>query len=442
MIALPTFRAVLYRAAGGAPAPDIEYVNFTSGNIGNTRSPATTGPTAQVNDILICAMSTDSAFTLGNTLPTGWNLIDFRSAGGDGSSAVFWKRVTTAGVDSSTWTNVFDTTESGVWSIVAYRNCVTTGCPVGNTNVGHLGTTQSTFQVSVQTTELNSLVVGVFGTDPTAGATFTWTSPSTERVDVINSDLGFITIGDRPAPTISSYQLAGTPSTSDTYTRHGFELLKTNPATVRYISHRRNSFSAIASPVITGPVAEVNDILLLAITTDDAHTLNSTYPTGWNLINTQTYTTEHTTSVFWKRVTTAGVDSFTWTNIFTTTELGVWAMSNYRGCITSGDPYGSIATGGFASTSTWSVPITSTTANSTCVAIFGSDPANASFFNWNSSQTACRVDYNNPAGLLGYTTQADRYAPTTGVYVLSGTVLNSAAAYTRLGVELLPPPPP
>ena len=122
------------------------------------------------------------------------------------------------------------------------------------------------------------------------------------------------------------------------------------------------------------PAVSTNDILLLFCTTNDRSDPTSSPPAGWTKIAEQdgTSTSVSTVAAYWKRASSsASATTETWSAFYPNGEAYYIWVGAYSGCVTSGSPvdaHGSAATG-YAST--WSVDVTTTTADTMIATIVG-----------------------------------------------------------------------
>lgn len=135
--------------------------------------------------------------------------------------------------------------------------------------------------------------------------------------------------------------------------------------------------AATRSPTVSKPTGTVdNDLLIMWTATDTAHV--PTTPAGWTLIATLDQSTDTTVSAYYKIAASEGA-SYTFTNLFSTTEVGTIAIMAYSGVDTT-TPLDGVTPTTLASAAangqTWPA-ITPATTAAMVVGIGGSDPSSS-----------------------------------------------------------------
>lgn len=205
-------------------------------------------------------------------------------------------------------------------------------------------------------------------------------------------------------------------------------------------------FTATQSPSISYPLAdrEVNDIWLAVFATETTHT-SAAAPAGWFKTN-EVDGAGDSVSVFWKRVD-GTEDSETWTTMFASTETGRCIILSYRGCITTGTPFDTLATNvGGTGTAHDTTSITTTVVNTMLVSFFTCDPANAgvSTFAWDAGQDITeRIDSDTAVvgnnGVLAAIYVAEKPKAAAGAVTMGG---DSSQSETMLELIYALKPPP
>lgn len=195
----------------------ITFVGFDGDVFTTTQSPVTDPPAGiQDGDIILAIFTSNTVHDSSGTPPTGWTKIAEVDENSDSSTSVFWKRASSEG--ATTWTNIFATTETGLWATVAYRGCVASGDPqdaTATTETSTSGTAKDT--PSITTVTANAMVIGIIGTDPPDNAlTFTWDGGIDERVDGTGTSNAYIAVGDKILASPGATTLGGDLSAADT----------------------------------------------------------------------------------------------------------------------------------------------------------------------------------------------------------------------------------
>jgi hypothetical protein len=160
-----------------------------------------------------------------------------------------------------------------------------------------------------------------------------------------------------------------------------------------------------ASPVVTKPSGVVDgDFILVAVTTDATHVINTVID-GWTQIGTaQDASTDSTTSIFYKIASSEGA-SWTFTNLFVDTEAWSGVVIAYSGVNPTTPLDVAVVQGSETANTTFSTDaITPTSNNAMIVSIWGVD-ASEDYEGTPDSDPACteRAEYQNTAGNYGWT---------------------------------------
>jgi len=160
-----------------------------------------------------------------------------------------------------------------------------------------------------------------------------------------------------------------------------------------------------ASPVVAKPAGVVDgDFILVAVTTDTVHAINSVIE-GWTQIGTaQDASTDSTTSIFYKIASSEG-ESWTFTDLFVDTEIWSGVVIAYSGVNATTPLDVAVVQGSETANTTHSTDaITPTSNNTMVISIWGVDGSEA-YTGTADSDPSCteRADYNNAYGAYGWT---------------------------------------
>lgn len=194
---------------------------------------------------------------------------------------------------------------------------------------------------------------------------------------------------------------------------------------------------ATDSPTVTYPSVSANDIMLVVFVTDSNHTLLSSPPSGWTVIETSEIDigTDSSLSVFWRRATGSEGASETWTTIFNSSEVGQALCIAYSGCATSGDPFDDTSATTAGPTTNWDIAsVTSTDSNRLIVGIFGCDPGGTYTFSADGTDTL-RTE-SSDASNQSFIAVLERAEASAGTYTVGGTT--SSDTYGAIGIALKP----
>ena len=137
-------------------------------------------------------------------------------------------------------------------------------------------------------------------------------------------------------------------------------------------------FSSPVNVDVNIPAVSANDILLLFCATNDYSEPTSSPPAGWTKIAEKdgASTNISTVAAYWKRASSsASATTETWSSFFAQSEAYYVWVGAYSGCVTSGSPVDAYGSSTVAFGSTWSVNVTTTTADTMIVTISGNtDP--------------------------------------------------------------------
>ena len=134
------------------------------------------------------------------------------------------------------------------------------------------------------------------------------------------------------------------------------------------------SFSSPLNIDVNIPAVSTNDILLLFCTTNDRSDPTSSPPAGWTKIAEQdgSSSSVSTVAAYWKRASSsASATTETWSAFYPNGEAYYIWVGAYSGCVTSGSPVDAHGSAALGYTSTWSVDVTTTTADTMIATIVG-----------------------------------------------------------------------
>jgi hypothetical protein len=334
-------------------------------------------PAVSANDILLLFCTTNDYSEPTASPPAGWTKI----AEQDGATttistvAVYWKRASSsASATTETWSSFFAQSEAYYVWVGAYSGCETSGSPVdayGSSTLGY-GTPWS---VDVTTTTADTMIVTISG-NTNSSITHTW-SDGTELIDTSYvTTQASVSINEKLESTAGSKTRTVTPSVSGGNAMIAVALKPPSTAITLEDSAvtTGRDFSAPTDITVNIPAVSANDILLLLCTSDTQGDATSSPPSGWTKIaeedGPQVFIS--TVAAYWKRASaSASATTEVWSAFYSDAEDHYVWVGAYSGCVTSGSPvdaYGQ-ANAGYATP--WSVPITTTTADTMIVTIIG-----------------------------------------------------------------------
>lgn len=197
--------------------------------------------------------------------------------------------------------------------------------------------------------------------------------------------------------------------------------------------------TATASPVVTKPTGVVDgDFVSIAFATDTTHVLNT--PAGWGLVGSVDVGTDSTLSVIWKRAS-AEPASWTFTNLFTVAQSGIYGVSAYSGT----DPTSPVNASGTGTTTTAALKsgpaITPTVPHAMIVQYGGGDPTGAYTATPDTAPVATeRFDAVN--GTLGWVYCQDTLLGVAAAIALDHTASAATLATAVMEMALRPAPVP
>jgi hypothetical protein len=134
------------------------------------------------------------------------------------------------------------------------------------------------------------------------------------------------------------------------------------------------SFSTPLNIDVNIPAVSANDILLLFCTTNDYSEPTDSPPTDWTKITEQdgSSSSVSTLAAYWKRASSsASATTETWSAFYPNPEAHYIWVGAYSGCVTSGSPVDAHGGAAIAFNSSWSVNVTTTTADTMIATIAG-----------------------------------------------------------------------
>lgn len=170
--------------------------------------------------------------------------------------------------------------------------------------------------------------------------------------------------------------------------------------------------AATASPTVSKPAGTADgDWLCMFTATDVTHTANT--PSGWTLIASLAQSTDSTLSAFYK-IASGEPASYTFTSLFTTTQVGTICVMAYSG-VDGTTPLDGVAPTTLASAAangqTWP-SITPASSDAAVVGVGGSDPsssARAATVSASPTGQTERVDHlETPNGINGWVYALDK----------------------------------
>lgn len=166
------------------------------------------------NDTVLVFVATDTAHSIdAGAVPTGWVHHGTQTdSSTDSSTSLFSKMVLDASGEPSSWVFTFTGVEQGAWGSLTYGGLGEVSALGGSS--GFVSTPGTEI---IETTEANSLLVTIAGSDPDSEVTGTAPEGWTERVSLTNGALGFVYAMDSLAVTPGSYSGAFSFSAADRY---------------------------------------------------------------------------------------------------------------------------------------------------------------------------------------------------------------------------------
>ena len=135
------------------------------------------------------------------------------------------------------------------------------------------------------------------------------------------------------------------------------------------------SYSAPLNIDVNIPAVSANDILLLFCTTNDYSEPTASPPSGWTKITEQdgTSTSVPTVAAYWKRASgSASATTETWSAFYPNGELYYIWVGAYSGCVIGSSPVDAYGQDNVGYSATFSVPVSTTTADTKIVTIASS----------------------------------------------------------------------